>query len=109
MTYDTAMASLDHKTEVGWESSSVASTRSFFVGIRTRHVIGEFARTLEHLALVVRPVFILDFLGHALHLVYGVRNTDEVAPGDAVERVTGGADFTVDHVAAAYAVECAGA
>jgi hypothetical protein len=54
---------------------------------------------LEHLALVVGPVGVFDFLRHCFGLIHGVRNTDEVTPGNAVKRMTGGADLFVNQVA----------
>jgi hypothetical protein len=54
------------------------------------------SRALEHLALVVGTVLVLKLLGKGLDLVDGVRDTNKVTPGNAVERVAGGADLTVD-------------
>ena len=98
------MAGLDDQTQVRRECTTVASTSGLLVGVRGGHVVSELARALEHLALVVRAVLVLDLLGQGLDLVSGVRYTYEVAPGDAVKRVTRSADFTVDLVSAANAV-----
>ena len=89
------MASLDNQTEVGRERTLVASTRSLLVGVGGGHVVGELTRALEHLALVVGAVLVLDLLGHGLGLIDGVGHTDQIAPGNAVERVAGRADLAV--------------
>jgi hypothetical protein len=94
------MASLGHKGEVRRERTSVGGACSLFVRVRRRHVIRELSRPLEHLALIIRAVSVLDLLSHRPRLVGGVGDADEVTPGDAVERVARGADLAVDLVAA---------
>lgn len=82
----------------------VRSTGSLLVGVRRGHVIRELARALEHLAFVVGTIGVLDLLGHRLDLIRGVRDTDQITPGDAVERVARGADLLVDEVTSPDAV-----
>ena len=82
----------------------VRSTGSLLVGVRRGHVIRELARALEHLAVVIGAVGVLDLLCHRLDLICGVRNTDQITPGDAVERVARGADLLVDKVTSPDAV-----
>jgi hypothetical protein len=94
------MARLGHQTEVGRERAGVRRTRGLLVRVRRGEVVRELAGPLEHLAVVVRAVLVLDLLGHRARLVRGVAHADEVAPRDAVERVAGGADLAVDLVAA---------
>ena len=93
------MTSLDDQTQVRGKSTTVASTSSLLVGVGSGHVVGELARAHEHLALVVGPILVLDLLGHRLRLVYGVGDTDEIAPGNAVKGVACRADLAVDLVA----------
>ncbi len=97
------MASLDDQTEVGRESPSVAGTCGLFIRVRRGHVVGELSWTLEHLALIVRAVGVLDLLSHGLALVGRVGDADEIAPGDAVEGMARGADLAVDLVSTANA------
>ena len=103
-TYSTTMASLDDQTKVRGISTTVAGTGSLLVGVGCRHVVGKFSGALEHLALRVRSVGVFNFLGHGSGLVDGVGDTDKIAPGNAVERVAGSADFTVDLVSSSDAV-----
>lgn len=58
-------------------------------------------RSLEHLSLVVWSVLVLDFLGHRLDFVDGVRDTDQISPGYSIQRVTSGTDLSVDYVGSA--------
>ena len=102
-TYGTAVASLDNQAEVGREGTGVARTGSLLIRVRGRHVVRELSGTLEHLAVVVRTVLVLDLLRHCARLVRGVRHTDEVAPCDAVEGVACRADLAVDLVPSADA------
>jgi len=100
-THRAAVASLGHERQVGREGTGVAGTGGLLVGVRARHVVGELARALEHRALRVGAVLVLDLLGHRLGLVDRVRDADQVAPRDAVERVAGRAHLAVDLVATA--------
>ena len=97
------MASLDDQTEIRREGTGVAGTGSLLIGVGRRHVVGELSWALEHLAFVVGAVSVLDLLGHGLDVVGGVRDTDEVAPGDTVQGMACRADLAVDLVAAADA------
>lgn len=102
------MASLDDQTQVRRKSTSVGSTSGLLVGVRSGHVIRELSRPLEHLTLVVGTVGVLDLLSHGLHLVGGMRNTDKIAPGDAVERVARSTDFAVDSITSSDTVRLMG-
>lgn len=99
------MTGLDNQTQVRRKRTTVAGTGSLLVGIRRRHVVGQLAGALEHLTLVVRAVLVLDFFRHALDFIDGMRDTDQVAPGNAVKRVAGRTDLPVDLVAAANAAQ----
>ena len=94
----TTVASLDDQTKVGRKGALVRGTGSLLVGVRRGHVIRELARALEHLALVIGAVGVLDLLRQRLDLIHGVRDTDQITPGNAVERVARGADLLVDEV-----------
>lgn len=100
----TTVASLDDQAKVGRKSALVRGTGSLLVGVRWGHVIRELARALEHLALVVGAIGVLDLLCQRLDLIRGVRNTDQITPGNAVERVARGADLLVDEVTSPDAV-----
>ena len=56
----------------------------------------EHSRAVEVLSLVVGSVLVLELGGHGLGLVGSVGGADKVTPGNAVKRVTGGTDLTVD-------------
>ena len=98
------MASLDDQTKVGRERALIRGTGSFLIGIRRRHVIRELAWALEHLALVIRAICVLDFLCHRLDLIRRMGDTDQITPGNAVERVARSADLLVDEVTSPDAV-----
>lgn len=92
------MTSLDHEGKIRRKGTSVSSSSSFFVGVRCGHVIGKFTRSLEHGSLGIGSILVFDFFGHRLGFVDGVGNTNQVTPGDSVERVTSGANFSVNLV-----------
>ena len=95
-TYGATVTSLGDERQVGRESTGVTRAGSLLVVVRAREVVRELAGALEHLSLVVRAVLVLDLLGHRLDLGDAVRDTDQVAPRDAVERVAGRAHLAVD-------------
>ena len=103
-TYGATVTSLGDERQVGRESTGVTRAGSLLVVVRAREVVRELAGALEHLSLVVRAVLVLDLLGHRLDLGDAVRDTDQVAPRDAVERVAGRAHLAVDLVATADTV-----
>lgn len=92
------MTGLDDQAEVRREGTLVGGTCSLIIGVRTRQVVRELARALEHLALVIGSVRVFDFLRHCFGLIHGMRDTDKVTPRNAVERMTGGADLLVHQV-----------
>ena len=100
----TTVPSFDDQTQVGRERALVGGTGGLLIGIRRRHVIRELARALEHLALVIGAIGVLDLLRQYLDLVRGVRDADQITPGNAVERVARGADLLVDEVTSPDAV-----
>jgi hypothetical protein len=100
----TTVASLDDQTKVGRERALIRGTGSLLIGIRRWHVIRELAWALEHLALVIGAVCVLDFLCHRLDLIRGMGDTDQITPGNAVERVARSADLLVDEVTSPDAV-----
>lgn len=53
---------------------------------------------MEHLAVIIGAIGVLDLLGQCLCLICGVGDADQVAPRDTVERVARGADLLVDEV-----------
>lgn len=94
-THRTTVSCLNDQAQIGREGTAIRSSRSFLIGIRRWQVIAQFTRSLEVIPLIVGSIGILDFFGKSTSLVGGVRDTDKVTPGDPVERVAGGADFTV--------------
>ena len=99
------MTSLDDQTQIGRERTAVTSAGSLLVRVRSGHIVGKLARALEHFALVVRTILVLNLLRHGLDLVDGVRDADKIAPGNAVQRMAGGANFTVDLVSSPNATK----
>jgi len=97
-THGTTVSGLGHQREIGGQSTRIPGPGGLVIGIRRRHVIGQFPGPLEHFTLVVRSVLVLDLFGHPLDLVDGVGDTDEVSPGDPIERMTGRTDLPVDLV-----------
>ena len=89
------MTSLDDQTQVGRERTLVAGTRGLLVRVGSGHVVGKLTGALEHLALVIGAVLVLNLLGHGLGLVDGVGDTNQIAPGNTVQRVTGRANLAV--------------
>lgn len=89
------MSGLDDQAEIRRESTTVARTRCLLVRVRSREVVGEFPWALEHLAIVVRAVGVLDLFSHRTRFLGGMRHADQVAPGNAVERMAGSADLAV--------------
>ena len=60
------------------------------------HKCGESdIRSLEHLSLVIGAIGILHLLRHRLDLIDRVTHTDQIPPGDPIERVTSRANFSV--------------
>lgn len=102
-THGTAMTSLDDQAQVRRKCTRISGPCSLLIRVRRRQIIGELSWPLEHLANVVWAVFILDLLGQSFHLVDGVRDADEVAPGNAVEGMASCTDFAIDLVAASDA------
>jgi hypothetical protein len=100
----TTVASLDDQTKVGRKRALIRGTGSLLIGIRRGHVIRELAWALEHLALVIGTVCVLDFFCHRLDLIRGMGDTDQITPGNAVERVARSADLLVDEVTSPDAV-----
>ena len=82
--------------------SELSAAGEWLDGCETAHqrtdIVGELARASEHLTLVVRAVLVLDLLGHGLHLVNGMGDTDKIAPSDAVQGVARSAHLAVNLV-----------
>ena len=97
-TYRTTVTSLHDQTQVRRKSTLVARTRGFFIRVGRGEIVGELARASEHLTLVVRAVLILDLLGHSLHLVNGMGDTNKIAPSNAVQRMARSAHLAVNLV-----------
>lgn len=94
------MPGLADQAKVWGQGTGVSTPSGLLVGVGRGHVVGELAGALEHVAVTVGSVGVLDLLGHRLGLGDSVGDADEVAPGDAVEGVARRADFAVDLVAA---------
>lgn len=95
VTHSATVSCLDDQAQIRREGTTVASSRSFLVGIRRRQVVAQFAWALKVLSLVVGSIRVLDFFSKSTRFVHGVRNAHKVTPCDTVERVAGGADFAV--------------
>lgn len=98
------MTSFDDQTQVGGQSTTVASAGSLLVGVWCRHIVREFSGALEHLSLIIRAICIFYFFCHCTGFIGSVRYTNEITPSDAVQRVTCGANFAVDLVTPSNAV-----
>lgn len=96
ITHRTTMSSLDNKTQVRGEGTTITRARGLLIRIRRREIVRKLARTLEVLALVIRSIRVFDLFCECARFVRCVRDTDEVAPCDAVERVACCAYFAVD-------------
>jgi hypothetical protein len=92
---------LDHQGKIWGVGSRITGSGLLLVGVRLRHVVRGLSGALEHIANIVRSISVLEFLGHGLDLSLGVRNTDQVAPCNAVERVAGSANLLVNLVTTA--------
>ena len=90
------MSGLCDQGKVRGKRATVAGTRSFFVGVRSRHIIGELPGSCEHFALIVGAVGVFDLFSERPSLCRGMRNTDQVAPGDSVKGMARRANFLVD-------------
>lgn len=97
------MTSFDNQAEVRGKGTAIAGTSSLLIGVRRGEIVGELSWSLEHLSLVVGAILVLDLLGQGLHLIHSVGDADQVAPGNAVQRMAGGTDLTVYLVASADA------
>lgn len=102
-TYRTTMSGLGDQRKVGGKCTTIAGTRSFFVRVRSGHIIGELSRSCEHFALIVGTVGVFDLFSENPSLCGGMRDTDQVAPGDSVKGMARRANFLVDLVAASNA------
>ena len=96
-------ARLGQHRHIGRQGAAQRGARGLIVGERRREMIGQPARPLEHLALVVRTVGHLKSgrdrrrlrLGEA-----GAAGIGEVAERQKLQAVTGGADLAIDLEAA---------
>lgn len=90
------MSSLDDQAEVRRKGTTVTSASGLLIWIWTGQIVGKFSRALEHLAIVVGTVGIFDFLCQRSCLFDGMGDTDQVAPGNAVEGVTSSTHLAID-------------
>jgi hypothetical protein len=90
------MTTLDNQAQIGRKGTVVGSTSGLVVLVRSGYVVRKLSGTLLDFTLVVRLCVIFLFLGHGLHLVDGVHDTDKVTPWHTSEGVAAGADFTVN-------------
>ena len=75
-THRTAVSSFDNQAQVRWQRSSISSSGSLLIRVRRRHIVWELPGALEHCTLIIRAIFVLNFFGHCLNLVHGVRDAD---------------------------------
>ena len=99
------MAGFDNQAQIRRKGTLVSGTSCLLIGVWRGQVVRKLSGPLEHLSLIVRAVLVFDFLCHGLNFVGSVRDTYEVTPGNAVERMTSGADLAVDLVSTANAKE----
>lgn len=97
-THGTTVPRLGHQGKIRGQSPGVPSPGGLVIGIRRGHVIRQLPGPVEHFSLVVGSVLVLDLFGHPLDFIDGMTDSDQVSPGDPVERVTGRTDFPVDLV-----------
>lgn len=91
----TAVAGFDDQTQVWRKRTGVTCTGGLLVGVGRREIVRQLTRALEHLTIIVGPIGVLDLGSHRLSLVNGVRNTDQVAPGNTRKGVAGAANLLV--------------
>mmetsp|Transcript_28077 Transcript_28077/g.65611 ORF Transcript_28077/g.65611 Transcript_28077/m.65611 type:complete len:244 (-) Transcript_28077:8-739(-) len=89
------VASTNHNGQIGWESSAIGSGALLVVLVRGRHFIIGFGRSLKHFTFLVRTVHNHAFFGQGSDFFFGVSDTGQLTPTDKLQRVTGGANFTV--------------
>ena len=94
----TALPPLHNQTEIGWEGTAISRPSRLLVRVGRGKAIGEPSWTHKHFAIVVGTVLYFNLAGFLFGLFGRVRDTDQVAVGDALETVAGGADFLVDLV-----------
>lgn len=70
------MTSFDNQTEVRGEGAAVAGTSSLLIGVRRGEVVRELSWSLEHLALVVWAILVLNLLGQSFYLIHSVGDAD---------------------------------
>mmetsp|Transcript_54628 Transcript_54628/g.130934 ORF Transcript_54628/g.130934 Transcript_54628/m.130934 type:complete len:205 (+) Transcript_54628:344-958(+) len=83
----TADTSLGDQREIRRVGAVVSEAGGLLVRVGRGEVVGQLARAVEHLALVVGPVSELNILGHRLRLLLRVADADQVAVGDGAEAV----------------------
>lgn len=102
-THSATVTRLHNQTQVRRESTSIASASSFFIWVRSRHIISKLSWTLKHLSIIIRSILIFNFFCHCASFIGGVGDGNEITPGDTVKRVTCCTDFAVDLVASSNA------
>lgn len=90
------MSGLCDQGKVRRKCPTVAGTRSLFVRIRGGHIIGELSGSCEHFALIIGAVGVLDLFSERPSLCSGMRDSNQVAPGDSVKGMARRANFLVD-------------
>src|SRR5579859_3240086 len=90
------MSSFHHQGKIRWKSACIPTSRGILIGIWVWHVIGQFSWSSDYIAVVIGFfVVVFDFFGHGFDFVDGMSDADEIAPGNAVEGVTGRANFLI--------------
>jgi len=99
----TSVTSLDHQGQIWGVSSGVSGTSLLLVSVGAGHVVGGLSRAVKVVTDIVGSISVLVLLSFGLDLGLGVGDTDQVAPGNTVERVASSANLLVDLVTTANA------
>lgn len=127
---DVVLAALARRHDVAqirWIGTIVSSTRRLLIGIRRWEVVRQLAGTIEVVARIIGTVSHLvpinhrskdkfkcglwtnsahrDLLGLGLGLSFGMADANQIAVGNVLHRVAGGAHLLVHLVAATHAAE----
>jgi hypothetical protein len=95
---------LDNQAQIGGEGTVVGKTSSLLVLVRCRNVVGELTGAHLDLALLIGFAGVLVLFGESLGLVDGEDRSDKSTEGNTVQRVTAGANLTVNLETAAKTI-----
>lgn len=85
-----------HERKIRRSGSTVSKTGGLFVRVGLRESVEYFTSTGKHFSLVVGPICGVYRGSQSLSLVLGVRNSDELSVRTVFQRVTSGANVTVN-------------